>query len=375
MKEAAEQGPQRRGLKVVLIVFGILVTAALGSTAFVTWNFGGEEPLMDPRFSIGEFVTALGDHLVWLIVFALLSAAMLPLRALQWQFTLERKVRFSERWHFVNIGATVHNLIPGNLGDVMRAFLLARTQRFPFVVSLGSVAICKLLELATLIIMAGLVLLLPLWARIPQVVDALRIGTWILVGFVFLVLVLAHFSRPLAKKLELRGRLPRLQRILGEVTVGLGTARSFKGMFLALLASFPPNMAAALAYGIGLQAIGVRNGLLAGPLLLTLIALGKGVPGLPTGPGMYFLVTSWVARILGASAEDAAAFALLTNIATGVSQWVPGLVSLGIRRIRWSELKAQTSMAAEAARAAKSGELDKAERVRRGVRRDVPAES
>ena len=39
----------------------------------------------------------------------------------QWQRPLEKKTPFMERWHFVNIGAAVHNLLPGNLGDVTRA--------------------------------------------------------------------------------------------------------------------------------------------------------------------------------------------------------------------------------------------------------------
>lgn len=354
------------------MVVGAIITILLGSTAFFDWHFGDAQPLLTPRFSVREFGAALTSNLGWLVAFFVLSAAMLPLRAVQWQKTLQPHTPFSERWHFVNVGAAVHNLLPGNLGDVTRAFLLARTQKLPFLVGLGSVAVCKLLELAALLILTAIALTLPFWERIPQVIHVLRVGAWVCVGLVLLVILLARFSRPLANRLSARKRLPRVRRVLLEIDEGLGTARSFRGMAVALLFSFPPNLAAAFAYGLGLQAMGISHGLLAGTMVLALIALGKGTPGLPTGPGMYFLVVSWAARELGATAQEAAAYALLTNVATGLSHWVPGMVSLAIRRIRWSELKRQTSLAAEAARSVREQAPRPAER---RLGRDIPVET
>jgi glycosyltransferase 2 family protein len=354
-KEAslAEPSARKRNLKIVGLFLGVMVTVGLGSTAFFDWRLDGYSLSLTPRFSPNEFGASLRGNLAWLLLFVALSASMLPLRALQWQRTLERPVPFLERWHLVNLGAAVHNMLPGNMGDVTRAFLLARTQRLPFLVGLGSVAVCKLLELAALILMAAAVLMLPLWGALPEVGMVLRAAVWTCAGLVLLMILVARYAHRIAGRLPRRGRWIRLAALLGELNDGLGTARSARGMAVALLYSFPANLAAALAYGIGLQALGVHNGLLAGPLVLTLIAVGKGAPGLPTGPGMYFLVTAWIARALGASPSDAAAYALLTNIATGVSHWVPGLISLAVRRLRFSELKAQSGLAVQAANQAK----------------------
>lgn len=332
------------------MILGIAITALLASTAFFDWHLHGEAPLLTPRFSMGDFLQSLGSNLGWLAIFFLLSTAMLPLRAIQWQRTLEKHVPLRERWHFVNIGAAVQNLLPGNLGDVTRAFLLARTQKMPVVVGLGSVAVCKLLELATLVILAAASLSLPYWQRMPDLAHALKVASWLFVALVLVTVLLARFSLPLARRLQRADRLPKLRTLLAQVDAGLGTARSVKGMLIALLFSIPPNFAAALGYGIGLEAMGVPHGLFAGPLVLALIALGNGTPGIAPGPGMYLLVVSWGARALGASPEDAAAYALLTNVATGLSHWIPGLVSLAIRRVRWSELKTETSLAKKAAK-------------------------
>src|SRR6185503_8377869 len=121
----------RKAGKIAAAVAGLVVTALLGSTAFLKWTFQHGVHVA-ARFDSHAFGAALQKNWFWLIGFTALSAAMLPLRALQWQATLDEKVPFTERWHFVNIGAAVHNLFPGNLGDVTRAFLLARTRKLPF---------------------------------------------------------------------------------------------------------------------------------------------------------------------------------------------------------------------------------------------------
>ena len=92
----------------------------------------------------------------------LLSASVIPLRALQWQqHASAQAVPFKERYHLVAIGAFTHNALPGKLGDIIRSFLLSRTQRLPFLQCLGSVAVCKLLEFAALMLLVAVSFLGP----------------------------------------------------------------------------------------------------------------------------------------------------------------------------------------------------------------------
>src|SRR5687768_1378305 len=94
---------RKKLLKVAFVVFGVAVTLALGSTAFFQWKFDGGLPSLIPRFSPEKFGAALAGNIPWLLAFMALSAVMQPLRALQWQRTLQKPVPFKERWHFVNI--------------------------------------------------------------------------------------------------------------------------------------------------------------------------------------------------------------------------------------------------------------------------------
>ena len=326
---------------------GVLVSVMLVATVFFNIHLHGG-PLLTPRFDFGRFVKDLPKHLLWLIPFLVLSATVIPLRALQWQYTLQRHVPFRERYHLVAIGAFIHNAIPGKFGDLFRAFLMSRTQKVPFVQSFGSVAVCKLLEFAALMLLVAASFLGPFAQTMSRFAGGLRAAVVICVVCVTVVVFLAHYAEAIARFLKRRGRFPKAQAFLLNVSVGLGTARSFQGMAKALLFSVPPVLAPALAYGIALQGIGVQAGLFAGAVVLGAIALGQAAPGLPAGTGIYFFVTSYVARNLGASPDDAAAFAVLTNLGTVLSQVLIGAVSVWVRKLRWGDLKRSTGIAAEA---------------------------
>ncbi|WP_257458275.1 lysylphosphatidylglycerol synthase transmembrane domain-containing protein [Archangium lipolyticum] len=344
------KGPAGRTyLKALAVLVGVVLSAILISTAFFRWNLGGDGPLLIPRFSLGKFVHDLPGHLRWLIPFMLLSASIIPFRAMQWQKTLGKPVPIRERYHLVAIGAFTHNALPGKLGDFIRSFLLSRTQRIPFLQSLGSVAVCKLLEFAALMGLVALSFVGPFGETMAQFSGALRAAVGVCVGLVVLVVLLAHYALPLARLLERKKRLPRLQHLLGHVSEGLGTARSFRGMAVALLFSIPPVLAPALGYGLGLHALGIHGGVFAGTVILGAIALGQSFPGVPAGMGIYYFVTSWAARNLGASPEDAAAFATLTHLGTVVSQVAVGALSVRIRGIRLRDLRKGGSLAREAA--------------------------
>jgi glycosyltransferase 2 family protein len=336
-------------LKVLLGIVGVVLSAFLVSTAFFSPSFSDEGLRLVPRFSFEKFVEDLPGHLVWLVPFMLLQASIIPLRALQWQRTLKKQVPYAERYHLVAIGAFTHNAIPGKLGDVMRSFLLSRTQRIPFVQCVGSVAVCKLLEFACLMLLVAASLAGPFGETMAHYSEKLKVAVSLCVGLVALVVLLAHYSGPLAGVLARRARWPRLQHFLSHLYDGLGTARSFRGMFVALLFSVGPVLASALGYGFGLRGLGIRGGLFAGAVVLGAISLGQSPPGVPAGMGIYYLVTSWAARSLGAPAEDAAAFSTLTHLGVVIAHVGVGGWSVHKRGIRLRDLRRGGKLARGAA--------------------------
>ncbi|MBF5042581.1 flippase-like domain-containing protein [Aggregicoccus sp. 17bor-14] len=330
-------------------VVGLVLSAALLSTAFFQWHLSGPGPHLVPRFSFQKFVADLPNHLKWLVPFILLQAAIIPLRALQWQRTLRRPVPLKERFHLVGIGAFTHNAVPGKLGDLMRSFLLSRTERIPFVQCLGSVAVCKLLEFASLMLLVALSFAGPFGETMAHYRNALRVAVSVCVGLVALVVLLAHYSGHFSRALARRHRSPRLQHFLSHLYDGLGTARSFRGMAVALLFSVGPVLASALGYGLGLHGLGIQGGLFAGAVVLGAVSLGQSTPGVPAGMGIYYFVTSWAARSLGASAEDAAAYATLTHLGVVIAHVSLGGWCVHKRGIRLRDLRRGGRLARDAA--------------------------
>jgi uncharacterized membrane protein YbhN (UPF0104 family) len=161
--------------------------------------------------------------------------------------------------------------------------------------------------------------------------------------------LLAHWAAPLARWLHARHRRVRLTAFLEHLSEGFGTARSFRGMLVALLFSVPPVLAPALGYGLALQGLSIRGGLFAGAVVLGAIALGQAAPGVPAGLGLYYFVTSWAARSLGAEPADAAAFATLTHLATVLAQVSVGALSVHLRKLKLADLRRGGSLAREAA--------------------------
>jgi hypothetical protein len=328
----------RHGLRIFLTALGAACSLLLVTSVYFRIRLVGAGPLLTPRFAFREFVHELPGHLPYLVAFTVLSAMMTPLRAIQWQRTLREQVPFWERFHLVAIGAFAHNLLPGKMGDVTRAFLLARKRRIPFVETLGSVVLGKLLELVVLILLTALVLLGPMSDAMAPFARGLRISAWVGASLVILVLILARSSERLSARLERRHRWPRVQSFLRNASAGLGTLRTFRPLMAALAWSAAPVLASALGYGIWLEGLGVRGGLVAGVLMTGAITLGQSTLGLAAATGTSFAVAAWAASTLGAGPLDAAAFSTLSTFATVLSQVVPGAVSLATGKVGWPEL-------------------------------------
>jgi uncharacterized membrane protein YbhN (UPF0104 family) len=331
-------------VKWLATVLGVLLTAAMVASAF--FELQPHAPWLLPRFSGAAFLAQLPRQWPWLLGFSLLSLAVLPLRALQWQSALRKRVSFSERYHVVAMGALVHNAVPGKLGDIFRALLLSRRHGMPFAEVLGSVVVCKLLELAALLALVALSFAGPFGRSLAPFEGGARWALMLCVCGLLGAWLLAVRAEPMAGWLESRDRAPRLRTLLRQVGAGFSAARSPRSFGRALGLSVGPVVAAALAYGVGLSGLGVPGGVAAGAVVLGAIALGQATPGMPVGLGLYYLVTSWAARALGAAAEDAALFAVLTHSATVLTQVAAGAVSLRVRRFRWAELRQQLGQVA-----------------------------
>lgn len=305
---------------------GALISLALVGLTFVELHPFTPGGRLSWRVDPASFLHAVPSQLGWFLPFLLLAGLQLPARALQWQRTLRAEVPFSRRYHWVAIGAFVHNALPGKLGDVTRAWLLAREEGLPFVEGLGSVAVCKLLEFVALVVLAASTLLSP-WVP-SSLRGGLHVAAYACVGLCLGVWALSQFAGRLSTWLQARGDWPRLARFFADAEAGLETVRHPWALARALAVSALPVLAPALGYGLALSAMGVPHGWIGGPLVLLAIAVGQSVLVVPAGVGLYFVAIDWSARAFGATPEQAALLATLTQVALLVAQCGLGAVSL-----------------------------------------------
>jgi len=331
--------PWRILKRIVVVVLGVALTAVLIGSAFFRPVFEGGFRI-EPRFPIGPWFADLPSHLWWVAIFALFSASMAPLRAWRWGFVLPRpRPHYADRYHAVAIGLLANNAVPGKLGEAIRSVSLTRfTQQrgrpIPFAQSLGTVLVCKLLDVIALLVLVSLSPSGPFFgttAGLETGMIGIAIVLPILVGLLFAT---ARYAPRIADWLHAKGRSPRLENTLRELAVGVAASGSLQHVAAAFGATLLAVSAVATGYTFALYGVGADPGITAGVVVLAAVTLGQSPPGVPAGLGVYYLSSTWSARLLGATAEQAATLAVLTHLATVLTHVTVGGISLLVRRVR-----------------------------------------
>ncbi len=294
----------------------------------VGWRGG---PTFAPRFGLHEFIARIPTHLHWLGPFVALAALLPALRALVWRTLLPRPPpSYQDAYHATALGALVHNAVPGKLGPLAAAWVLARTAGRPFAPALSSQLVSKLLELGAIVSLGAIAAAV----RGPEVSVARVVGAG-----AALFAVLASAAAALAvgaprAAARIARRLPRAGAALAALGEGIAGAGSLGRLAAAVGLATLPALGAACAYALPLRAVGVGESAAAGALLVSVIAFGQLTPGLPIGTGVYWSLAAWAARQLGATAEDAAALAILTHAGmVGAGLAVGGASALARRSV------------------------------------------
>lgn len=165
----------------ILLGLGVSLASAIFLAAVIDWH---------------EFAASLARvNYLYLIPATFCILASYYCRALQWRYVLGGVRRFPAHLLFriTMLGFLANTLLPARLGEVVRAYILARKQRLSKGTAFGSVIVTRLLDGAVLfLILAGFAILIP--AKIAGVKAGGTTGFFIyaaLVGF----FVLFYFKR------------------------------------------------------------------------------------------------------------------------------------------------------------------------------------
>jgi glycosyltransferase 2 family protein len=184
----------------------------------------------------GDFFVTLRSVPIWVLLLTVaLYLVTLLLRALCWQFLLQRKVPAGQVFLALNEGYFFNNILPFRIGELARAFLLGRRSHLGTFYVLPTIVVERSYDLA---IAAGLLL-----ATLPLALVAVLLLLGIVLGLFALYLAARYREWVEARIERLAGRwsiirrfvLPQLHAILGGFSV-LTRWQYFAGS-LTLLAS------------------------------------------------------------------------------------------------------------------------------------------
>jgi glycosyltransferase 2 family protein len=291
---------------------------------------------------------------IWLFLLsAFCGTIIFPIRALRWRTILSpiAKVRMGPLWRSTAIGMMVNNVVPARAGEIARAFALTRETPIPFSAAIASLAVDRIFDALTVLLLASAAMLDPRfpstasiagqplssWAAgTATIVVVAMAGLYSLVFFPrALVRLFELFARRVAPAIEERGR-----SALISFSEGLSVLRH-PGHFLAVLGWAILHWAVnALAFWIGMKAVGIDVPYSAVLFIQALIALGVAVPSAPGFFGLFEKLAVVSLGLFAVGAKEATSWAIGYHILSFIPITVIGAYYFASLRLNFREITA-----------------------------------
>lgn len=294
-----------------------------------------------------------------LVAAVLVVGVEVTLRGLRWRALLPRRPDGARpplgRVTAVLLVGYLGNLVlPARLGEAIRAYLIARRDDLRLPATLGSVVLERIIDTATLAVMAlGAAALVGAPAWILQIALLVAVLAGLIVAFLAIVGI-GPFVRGAEALLTRRGSRPsRLTGLLRPVQLfgeSVGGRERRPVIALAAAISIATWLLDGLIFMLIGSALGLSIPLPAAFLISAITTLSTVVPSAPGYVGTFELAAVSAAVALGVDADSALALALVAHAVTVLPVAGAGAVCVtsvagGMRRV-----------AAEAQRAVRSGE-------------------
>ncbi|MFH1225496.1 MAG: lysylphosphatidylglycerol synthase transmembrane domain-containing protein [Candidatus Diapherotrites archaeon] len=262
-------------------------------------------------------------------------------RGVRWKFLAKPAAEIStaESTHIVAVSFMVNNILPLRVGELARAYLLAKLKGAGKAKSLSTVIVERVLDGITLLgIFAAGILLVP---EMPA-----EIGSVVLLPLAFFAVLFIVFLFPARFLPLIRGILGRTPYIgarlhgLAEDLMhgGLALRQGARSAAIVSISSLLVWLGIALMYWLVLSHFGVNMGI-GGIFVLTgITSLGVMLPSAPAYIGTHEALVGFVFLAFGLDMNTAITVAVIVHIVTFVVPLVFGIISLNSLGMSWGEL-------------------------------------
>ena len=302
----------------------VVGTVGVAVGAFFLWLAVRDADLASVR-------TALSDADLGLVLSAVVAfGAVYVFQAARWsRIASTPQVRLHRFVEMTVSGVAVNNVLPGRIGDLLRARWLSLAARIPAGRAFGTVIIDRVCDLVVLValLLLGIVAVASSGWLVNLALAA--IALLILVGGLFFLSRVYVGSR--GRDRRTRGLLRRLARDTVETLAApLSRGRAVVWLALSLCAWLGWSVAALLVA----RSLGLDLGFTDAVFVTAVLNLGSAIPSSPGFVGTYEWLGVAALGLLGIDREPALAFTILLHAAWYVPTTLAGGTSLVVRGAR-----------------------------------------
>ena len=284
------------------------------STALIYWIL--------TKFDLAQAAQVIGDaDPGWLLAAAFVYGALFTLRGWRWAVLLRpvKAVSATRCFEVFTIGFMANNVLPARLGDVARAYILARQEKLPAASSFSSVMLERIFDGVTVVLFLNVVLFLrptdDAWINYVRVLSgAVFLAAITVCGliawndrWVLLIAQKTLFFLPEGLQDKIAGLIERL-------SAGLHSLRSPSQTALVIVLSLVIWTIETSVYVLAGYAFGLDIGFLGMILVMAVLTLGLSVPSAPGFVGVFEGLIISAVGLYGVTGERAFAFALTVHL-------------------------------------------------------------
>jgi uncharacterized protein (TIRG00374 family) len=284
-----------------------------------------------------EIAHARKDLIVWSVVIA---AVMPVVRTFRWRYLLDPigPTRFGPVLRATIIGFAALSLLPARAGDVIRPYLVARTERLSTASVFATIVMERALDVViVLILLASFVWLFDGTAILPASVLAPIQASATIAGGVVIVLMgvmwtLATHPERIERLVARTDRvLPRrvahtLARLARTFSEGFAVTREPRDLAVAFVLSFPLWVCIAFQAWLVTRAFGIAIPVTASFLVQAMLVIGVAVPTPGAVGSFHEAYRIAVTTFFHAPNNAAVSAALVLHAVSFVTSVVPGVV-------------------------------------------------
>ncbi|MBI2421863.1 MAG: flippase-like domain-containing protein [Candidatus Hydrogenedentes bacterium] len=312
-------------------------------------------------------------HWGWLVTSLLLVLVTFFTRVQRWSYIVRtaKPVSFRALFSATQIGFLGNFVLPGRIGEIIRAVVLSHLAGLPFTRCFAFVALDRVTDLFGLIAVMGVALIffrpeadIPLPPDILDVVipaDIIQVATLWTMVFVAIILaglgllyffqdrfvgIMHYVLRPLGRKIS-----DKIEHFMRTFALGLHVFRSVGDMARAVGYSLLTWAVGVLCYHAVLEAFGLAAHWYTSVLVMVFLAVAVSIPGAPGFVGQFHLAV--VAAVLisdpGADTNVARAAALMAHLVNLVPVALVGVYCLYTEKLGLLALRRESAVLEEQA--------------------------